>query len=56
MPGIYEDVPIGDMSYDADERLYQYQCPCGDLFQISEVLSAAHRCRRHGALRAAGLT
>ncbi len=35
MPGIYEDVPIGDMSYDADERLYQYQCPCGDLFEIT---------------------
>ena len=35
MPGIYEDVPIGDMSYDADEQLYQYQCPCGDLFEIT---------------------
>ena len=35
MPNIYEDVPIGDMSYDADEQLYQYQCPCGDLFEIT---------------------
>lgn len=35
MPGIYEDVPLGDMEYDACKQLYQYQCPCGDLFEIT---------------------
>ena len=32
---VYEDVPIADMDFDPDRELFLYQCPCGDLFQIS---------------------
>ena len=30
----YEVVKLCDMMYDEVEQLYQYQCPCGDLFEI----------------------
>ena len=30
----YEVVKLSDMMYDEVEQLYQYQCPCGDLFEI----------------------
>ena len=30
----YEVVNLSDMMYDEEEQLYQYQCPCGDLFEI----------------------
>ena len=32
---VYEEVPIADMKYDAEEQLYTYLCPCGDLFEIT---------------------
>ena len=48
---VYEEVEIEDMDFDEETGLFTYECPCGDLFQISEVLSAAD----DGALRAAGL-
>ena len=32
--GIYEEVRLEDMAFDAAESLYSYQCPCGDFFQI----------------------
>ena len=31
---VYEVVKLSDMMYDEKEQLYQYQCPCGDLFEI----------------------
>jgi diphthamide biosynthesis protein 3 len=33
---VYEEVEIDDMDYDEEQGLYTYECPCGDLFQISE--------------------
>jgi DNA-directed RNA polymerase subunit RPC12/RpoP len=35
MAGIYEEVEIEDMTFDADTQLYSYPCPCGDKFSIS---------------------
>ncbi len=32
---VYDDVEIEDMEWDSDLSAYTYQCPCGDLFQIS---------------------
>eukprot|EP00854_Cymbomonas_tetramitiformis_P027364 gene27364-33711_t len=31
----YEEVEIEDMSWDEDILAYTYECPCGDLFQIT---------------------
>lgn len=33
---VYEEVAIDDMDFDEEQGLYTYECPCGDLFQISE--------------------
>ena len=33
---VYEEVDIDDMDFDEELGLYTYECPCGDLFQISE--------------------
>mmetsp|Transcript_10551 Transcript_10551/g.29085 ORF Transcript_10551/g.29085 Transcript_10551/m.29085 type:complete len:93 (-) Transcript_10551:2105-2383(-) len=30
----YEEIEIEDMTYDAEEMLYWYPCPCGDKFKI----------------------
>jgi hypothetical protein len=35
MAGIYEEVEIEDMTFDADTHLFSYPCPCGDKFSIS---------------------
>jgi len=32
---IYEEVEIEDMTYDPEEFLYTYPCPCGDNFSIT---------------------
>jgi diphthamide biosynthesis protein 3 len=32
--GVYEEIALCDMKYDAEEQLYTYECPCGDLFEI----------------------
>lgn len=32
---IYEEVEIEDMSFDEDELIYTYPCPCGDKFRIT---------------------
>jgi len=49
---VYEEVEIEDMDFDEETGLFTYECPCGDLFQISEVLSAAaHRCRLESSAR-----
>jgi diphthamide biosynthesis protein 3 len=33
----YDEVEIEDMAWDDDKQAYTYQCPCGDLFQITLV-------------------
>jgi len=35
MAGIYEEVEIEDMKYDAVSMSYIYPCPCGDKFTIT---------------------
>lgn len=32
---IYEEIEIEDMTYDKDDFLYTYPCPCGDTFRIT---------------------
>jgi DNA-directed RNA polymerase subunit RPC12/RpoP len=34
MAGIYEEVEIEDMTFDEENQLYIYPCPCGDKFSI----------------------
>ena len=38
---VYEEVDIDDMDYDEETGTYTYECPCGDLFQITEEQLAA---------------
>lgn len=33
----YDEVDIADMEWSQDLQAYTYQCPCGDLFQITLV-------------------
>ena len=33
----YDEVEIEDMDFDESLQAFTYQCPCGDLFQISMV-------------------
>lgn len=46
----YDEVEIEDMDWDEKLQAFTYQCPCGDLFQITlvcfEVLLsyACHTC------------
>jgi diphthamide biosynthesis protein 3 len=41
---VYDAVPFDELEYDEDEELYTYQCPCGDLFEISQAeLDAGER-------------
>jgi hypothetical protein len=37
----YDEVEIEDMSWSEELQAYTYQCPCGDLFQITLVGSGA---------------
>ncbi|KAK4523769.1 hypothetical protein GAYE_SCF00G1665 [Galdieria yellowstonensis] len=32
---VYDEVEIEDMVWNEDLEAYTYQCPCGDLFQIT---------------------
>jgi len=32
---VYEEVQLSDMRFDEDNLMYFYECPCGDLFEIS---------------------
>lgn len=36
MQTVYDDVEIEDMTWDEKLSAYTYQCPCGDLFQITK--------------------
>ena len=33
---IYETVLLSEMEHVEDEQMYYYECPCGDMFEISE--------------------
>lgn len=33
--GAYEEVELDEMEWNEELQAYTYQCPCGDLFQIS---------------------
>ena len=35
MAGVYEEVEIEDLKFDAETQTYTYPCPCGDKFSIS---------------------
>lgn len=37
----YDEVEIEDMKWDEELKAFTYQCPCGDLFQITKVGSAS---------------
>lgn len=32
---IYDQVEIEDMTFDPDQQIFTYPCPCGDRFQIT---------------------
>lgn len=36
MASFYDEVELEDFSFDPEDRIYYYPCPCGDRFQISE--------------------
>lgn len=37
LQGSYDEVEIEDMTWNEEQQVYQYSCPCGDLFEISLV-------------------
>ena len=34
---VYEEVPLSDLEFCEDDDMYYYECPCGDMFELSEV-------------------
>ena len=32
--GVYDEIPLSDMTFNEDEGKYTYPCPCGDLFEL----------------------
>ena len=34
---VYEEVDLADMTYEEDDDTYYYECPCGDMFEITKV-------------------
>ena len=37
MAAFHDEIDIEDMTYDEDEEVYWYPCPCGDKFEITKV-------------------
>lgn len=37
----YDDIEIEDMEWKEELNAFTYMCPCGDLFQITKVVSTA---------------
>ena len=48
---VYDTVCLDEMEYVEDDQMYYYQCPCGDLFELSEVrcslLPSSHPLQTH---------
>lgn len=44
--GAYDEIEIEDMTWNEELQAYTYNCPCGDLFQITLVRGHLPR-RRH---------
>jgi diphthamide biosynthesis protein 3 len=34
---VYEEVPFEELDYAEEDDMFYYQCPCGDMFEISRV-------------------
>ena len=34
---VYDEVQLDEMDHVPDDGMYYYQCPCGDVFELSEV-------------------
>ena len=44
---VYDVVAFDELEYDEAEQLYTFECPCGDLFEISQAeLDAGERIAR----------
>jgi len=37
MSSYYDEIEIEDFTFDAEQEIYTYPCPCGDKFVISKV-------------------
>lgn len=37
MGSAYDEIELEDMEWSEDLKAFTYQCPCGDLFQITVV-------------------
>ena len=35
---IYDEIEIEDFDFDPEMKTFYYPCPCGDRFQITEVI------------------
>lgn len=43
-PIVYETVQLEEMEWCEDDAMYYYQCPCGDMFELSaDELAAGER-------------
>lgn len=43
---VYDEVPLDEMEWDEDDEMYYYQCPCGDMFELSKVCILLRLCAR----------
>lgn len=33
---IYDEIPLAEMEFVEDDGMYYYDCPCGDVFELSK--------------------
>ena len=50
---VYEEVPFSELELVEDDDMYYYECPCGDMFEISPARS--RRCASPLSSRRANL-
>jgi hypothetical protein len=50
----YDEIEIEDMDWDESLQAFTYQCPCGDLFQITMVRFDSFRLATSGLARQHG--
>ena len=51
---VYEEVHLSEMEWYEEDLMYYYQCPCGDMFEISKVRRRGGFCVCSRLLESAG--
>ena len=42
---VYDEIEIEDFDFDPEFSTFYYPCPCGDRFQITQVITFLTQCK-----------